>query len=323
MGALAKAIPERVTGDIKGTANHVHISGLHPQSRGPFIFYEYPAGGTGAFQEEDGNNAVRSFTEGDFGSIQPVESIENLFPLVVERCELRADSAGDGRTRGGLGLIREVRVMTEEASLSILSDKNLIPPFGVLGGFWGTANRFHVLREGKTVAPSAIPGKVAHFPLMKGDLVCMETSGGGGYGDPLERDPCKIEKDLCEGFITEERAKARCGVAFINGRIDETETVRQRERLRMERNFLEVFLWNGEECDRSRRLCWVGDDVLKGLGLKERDLVELANPMGAPLRAWVRRFEGGKRGSVYLGQVSMEILGIEERDRIELRKVEV
>jgi hypothetical protein len=151
----------------------------------------------------------------------------------------------------------------------------------------------------------------------------METSGGGGYGDPLERDPCKIEKDLCEGFITEERAKARCGVAFINGRIDETETVRQRERLRMERNFLEVFLWNGEECDRSRRLCWVGDDVLKGLGLKERDLVELANPMGAPLRAWVRRFEGGKRGSVYLGQVSMEILGIEERDRIELRKVEV
>ena len=119
--------------------------------------------------------------------------------------------------------------MAEDASLSVLSDKNLIPPFGVLGGFWGAANRFHVIREGQWVAPSAIPGKVAHFPLKKGDLVSMETSGGGGYGESLERDLPQIEKDLCEGFITEEKAEVRYGVALIDGRIDEAKTFQLRK----------------------------------------------------------------------------------------------
>ena len=323
MGSLAKAIPDRVTGDIKGTANHLHISGLSPQSGRTFIFYEYPAGGTGAFNEEDGNNAVRSFTEGDFGSIQPVESIENLFPLIVEKCELRVDSAGDGKTRGGLGLRREIRVIAEDASLSILSDKNLIPPYGVLGGFWGAANCFHVIREGQWVAPSEIPGKVSRFPLKKGDLVSMETSGGGGYGDPLERDLCLIEKDLCEGFVTEEKTKVRYGVALIDGRIDEARTFQLRETLRKQQNYLKTLLWNGEECEGPRRLCLVGNQTLKDLGLKGRDLVELVNPRGAPLRAWIKGLEGAERGAVYLGKGGMEILGVEERSKIKLRKVEI
>jgi len=323
MGALAKAIPDRVTGDIKGTANHLYISGLYPQSGGTFIFYEYPAGGTGAFNEEDGNNAVRSFTEGDFGSIQPVESIENLFPLVVERCELRTDSAGDGKTRGGLGLRREIRIIAEDASLSILSDKNLIPPFGVLGGFWGAANRFRVIRKEKRLAPSPIPGKVTRFPLEKGDVVLMETSGGGGYGDPLERDLHLVERDLSEGLVTEERAKARYGIALIHGTIDEERSQQLREKLRKEKNSLSALFREGEEFEGSRRLCLLEPQTIKDLGLKEGNLVELVNPKGAPLRAWIKGLEGGDRGVVYLGKVGMEILAAKERDRIEIRKVEI
>ena len=321
MGALAKAIPERVTGDIKGTANHLSISGPQPQSGETFIFYEYPAGGTGAFREGDGNNAVRSFTEGDFGSIQSVESIENAFPLIVERCELRSDSAGDGRTRGGLGLKREVRVLVKDAVLSVLSDKNRIPPFGILGGYWGAPNRFGVIRGGRWIAPSEVPGKVVRFPLEEGDIVVMETSGGGGYGDPLRRDLHEIERDLSEGFVTEEKAKARYGVAFTDGRIDKEESRRLREELQKRRIDLRAVRWEGEEGAGSRRLCLVEEGTLKDLGLEEGDLVELIRPGGAPLRAWVKGLEEGERETAYLGQAGLEILGDMEGEKVELRKI--
>ncbi len=323
MGALAKAIPDRMTGDIKGTANHLHISGQYPQSGGTFIFYEYPAAGTGAFHEGDGNNAVRSFTEGDFGSIQPVESIEALFPLIIEKCELRVDSAGDGKTRGGLGLRREVRVMADDASLSILSDKNMIPPFGVLGGFWGATNRFSVIRKEKRVAPSPIPGKVTRFPLEKGDVVLMETSGGGGYGDPLQRGLHQVEGDLSEGFITKERAKIRYGIALREGKVDGEKSHQLREKLRRERHYLHALLWNCEEFEGSRRICLLEPLTIKDLGLEEGCLVELVNPRGAPLRAWIKGFEDGEKGAFHLGKVGMEILGGKKRERIELRKIEI
>jgi N-methylhydantoinase B len=122
---------------------------------------------------------------------------------------MRQDSGGDGKRRGGLGLRREIRVLSEEASLSVLSDKNIIPPFGVLGGFSGAPNRFTVIRKGQSISPSQFPGKVTRFPLERGDVVVMESSGGGGYGDPLERDPERIEKDLGEGLITKEKAETR------------------------------------------------------------------------------------------------------------------
>jgi N-methylhydantoinase B len=323
MGALAKAIPDRITGDIKGTANHVYISGADAGSAETFIFYEYPAGGTGAFQEGDGNNTVRSFTEGDFGSIQPVESIENLYPLLVETCELRQDSGGDGKRRGGLGLRRAIRILTEEASLSVLSDKNIIPPFGVLGGFSGAPNRFTVIRKGESISPSQFPGKVTRFPLERGDRVVMESSGGGGYGDPLERDPERIEKDLGEGVITREKAETRYGVIFKGNGVDSEKTDQERERKRKDRFHFKVRFRDVEEYRGTKRLCSLSPGAMKNLGLKEGDLVELVNPRAAPLRAWVSGMEGEDEGSIYLGKTGMEILGVMEEDQIELRQVQI
>ena len=106
MGALSQAVAGKVTGDIKGGGNHCYVGGPDPRSGGTFIFYEYPAGGTGAFEGGDGSNAVRTFTESDITTIQPVEAVEQKYPLRVERCALRPDSGGDGRWRGGLGLVR-------------------------------------------------------------------------------------------------------------------------------------------------------------------------------------------------------------------------
>jgi N-methylhydantoinase B len=322
MGALAKAIPDRITGDIKGTANHVYISGTDSKSGETFIFYEYPAGGTGAFQEGDGNNTVRSFTEGDFGSIQPVESIENLFPLLVETCEMREDSGGDGRRRGGLGLRREIRVLSEEASLSVLSDKNIIPPFGVLGGFSGAPNRFTVIREGQFISPSPFPGKVTRFPLERGDRVVMESSGGGGYGDPLERDLQKVEQDLREGLVTKEKAEVRYGIVLKGDKVEEVKTNQQRERKRKERFYFRVQASREEEYRGTKRLCFLTRRTMNHLGVNEGDLVELVNPQVAPLRAWMNGMEIGEEGAVYLGKSGLEILGVREGEKIEVRKIQ-
>ena len=105
--AMGHVAPEMTVGDLKGGANHVIISGAD-DGGGNYIHYEWPAGGTGASDGTDGSNAVRSFNEGDFNSIQSVEMVEGQFPLRVERCEIRENMCGDGEYRGGFGLRRDV-----------------------------------------------------------------------------------------------------------------------------------------------------------------------------------------------------------------------
>ncbi|MBI2321271.1 MAG: hydantoinase B/oxoprolinase family protein, partial [Chloroflexi bacterium] len=180
MGALAAAVPEAATGDNRGTSNHTYIGG-RDEHGGHFIFYEFPAGGTGAFGGGDGNNAVRNFQEGDFASIQPIEAVENEHPLRVERCAIRRDSAGAGRWRGGCGLLRDVRLLADRAVLSVLSERNILGPLGVCGGEAGAGNRFTVRRGGQEIEPSPIPGKVTGFARQRDDVIVMRTAGGGGY----------------------------------------------------------------------------------------------------------------------------------------------
>jgi len=213
-------------------------------------------------------------------------------------------------------------VLSEDAFLTILSDKNIIPPFGVLGGFWGEPNRFGVLREGKWVEPSPVPGKVTRFPLEKGDVVIMETSGGGGYGEPLERDLQKIEGDLLAGVLTEEKAEARYGIILRSGQIDRKETELLREKVRNERDYLRISPWDGGEYLGTRRMCLLGSKTIENLGLREGDLVELVNFRAPPLRAWVYGLEHGAEGAVYLGKLGMEILGVRGGAEVELRHIQ-
>jgi N-methylhydantoinase B len=196
MGALGRIIPERVTGDVRGTSNHTYIGG------NDFIFYEYPSGGTGGFFDGDGNQAVRAFNEGENVSIQSSEVIEAIFPLRVRRNEIRADSGGAGQYRGGCGLIREVEVTQPGAYLSVLSDRNIIPPAGVNGGASGAPNAYCVKRDGALVKLSDFPGKIANFPLATGDVVIMQSSGGGGWGDPTAREASSLADDLEDGYVT-------------------------------------------------------------------------------------------------------------------------
>lgn len=255
MGALGKIIPDRLTGDVRGTSNHTYIGG-----RG-FIFYEYPSGGTGGWSARDGNTAVRAFNEGENVSIQSCEIVEAIYPLKIRRNEIRPDSGGPGIHRGGVGLVREVEVLTDEAKLSVLSDRNIVPPAGVCGGASGAPNSYSVLRKGKTVKVSDFPGKISNFALKSGDILRMESSGGGGWGIPQARDPNALSADIENGYVTDAGRTAFDAPAT---------SVRL-----------------AADAGLSDHACRVSETLAAALDLAPGDLIELTVKSGPSIRLWL------------------------------------
>lgn len=319
MGALSSAAPKYVAGDIKGASNHTYIGSVHPVHGRTTIFYEYPAGGTGGFFEGDGGNAMRAYDEGDFSSIQPAEAVELEHALLVDRCELLVDSCGDGRRRGGLGLRREIRLLAKEGSFSELSDRNLIPPFGVCGGYSARPNRFTVRRDGRELQPSQIPGKVSGFQIVEGDVVVMETAGGGGYGRPTEREIERVVGDVREGYITAQRARDRYGVVIENGHVDTRATDERRRELDSGVTALATQAIDQDDFEDGRRILMLAKADAGSLGISDGALVELVNSRGAPLRAWVRLSTDTEPGTAPLGPMARMALCLEGEDRVELR----
>jgi N-methylhydantoinase B len=314
-------VPEMSVGDLKGGANHIHVAGPDPRGQGTFIHYEWPAAGTGASSGTDGSNAVRSYNEGDFNSIQGVETVEGAFPLRVERCELREGCCGDGEFRGGFGLRREIRVLGETAMLSVLSDKNVIPPHGVDGGGNGAANRFTVKRDGKRIEPSSQPGKVSGFPLRHGDVVCEETSGGGGHGDALARDPARVLEDLADGYLTPAQVDLRYGVVLADdGAIDGAATAARRAELHAALVTVTLAAANEEMFDGPRREFVVSGEVARRIGVAAGELVEITAGRGAPLRAWARTIEGDG-DELLIGPSAFAIVGAAIGETVEIRAV--
>jgi N-methylhydantoinase B len=318
MGALAQALGGKVTGDLKGGGNHCYVGGPDPRTGETFIFYEYPAGGTGGFAGGDGSNAVRTWTESDMTTLQPVEAIEQLYPLRVERTALREDSGGPGQWRGGLGLCREVRVLAPGAQLSVLAEKAVLPPFGVCAGGSGATNRFRVCRGGRPLEPSPLPGKVSGFPLEPGDLVVMESSGGGGFGDARQRDLALVAADLAQGYVTPAAAETIYGAALRDNAIDPAATAARRQALSAAR--VRVRLVATADLDTGPgRAIRLGADIATRLAVAAGAIVELVNPRGAPLRAWVVSLTRGEGAEI--GPAALRMLGLEAGAEVEIRPV--
>lgn len=315
--ALSQAAPDSWFGDVKGTANHVHIT---CQSDGdPRILYEWPAAGTGATRLNDGNSVLRTFAEGDFNSIHSVEVIENRYPLRVRQSTIRAGSCGDGQYRGGFGLLRDIEVRAEKGQLSVLSDRNLIPPYGVNGGTAGAPNRFTVLRDGDELEPSAVPGKVSGFPLRRGDIVRLQTSGGGGWGDPLDRDAAHVAEDVRQGLLTADEAVGRFGVALAaSGAVDEPRTAALRKERRTGRRRITLSLSQRPD-DRTRRHLVMAPATARLLDVEAGDLVEVVRPESPTLRAWVVEDAAAPASTVALTASGLAILRAREQDPVEVR----
>jgi N-methylhydantoinase B len=199
--ALAPVLPDRVVAGGPGTSGLLMLSGRRDDGR-PFILYEVHGGGEGASAARDGTNAVRVHMSNVMNT--PVEVIESEYPLRVERCELRPDSGGRGRHRGGLGLCRAYRLLSERGELSTMIERVRTQPWGVFGGEDGAPFRVTCERQGRR---SAVRGK-ENRDLVLGDLVTVESSGGGGYGPPDERSPELRQADLNDGYVTETEGEA-------------------------------------------------------------------------------------------------------------------
>ena len=220
--ALAKAIPDRVIASSSHWANPI-VAGVDPRRGRRFVFYDVIVGGMGARPHKDGAEAVcGSFNLENI----PVEVNESNYPVLVERLELIRDSSGAGRFRGSCGLRKDIRFLGEQGSLSNLSDRHRFPPPGVDGGLAGAV--------GETVVNPGTPGErrlhpKARYPLATGDLVSIRTSGSGGYGDPLTRDPALVAHDVALGYVSPVKAREWYGVVVdAEGRVDEVRTRAER-----------------------------------------------------------------------------------------------
>jgi len=140
----------------------------------------------------------------------PVEVIEATYPLRVERYGLVPDSEGPGKFRGGVGMQREFTFLAPESTITVSSDRNKIHPWGVLGGKEAANAKGLLIQDGRE---TQIPSKITRR-VKEGDSFRTVTSGGGGWGNPLERDPDKVRWDVLEGLISIERGRSEYGVVI-------------------------------------------------------------------------------------------------------------
>jgi N-methylhydantoinase B len=191
--ALAPALPERITAGGPTTSGLLLFGMRRPDGRWA-ILYEVHGGGEGGRAGRDGAAAVRVHMSNVMNT--PAEVIEGEYPMIVEEQALRPGSAGDGTYRGGLGFRRAYRILGDDVTLTTMLERRVVPPWGALGGGAGLPFRV-TINPGPT--ERAIGGKET-VALHRGDLVLVETCGGGGYGPPSARSPEARERDHCEGY---------------------------------------------------------------------------------------------------------------------------
>jgi N-methylhydantoinase B len=231
--ALAKAMPDRVPAGHHGLlGGSVVFFGLHPKTKRRFIVQSIEGGGWGGRPFEDGESATVSVCQGDVrnGSI---EGIELKCPVLVESRALRQDSCGAGRYRGGLGLDMKVRNLVEGKWNFERTRRSKCPPWGIAGGTAGESGG-NLLKLPGEKAFKWITG--ANIPVPLNSLAIVRTGGGGGWGDPLERDAALVAADAAEGLISRRAAHELYGVVLRSSMsLDESATRRLRDRLRSRR----------------------------------------------------------------------------------------
>jgi len=212
--ALAKAMPDTVPAGHHGLlGGAVVFFGIHPKTGRRFVVQSIEGGGWGGRPNEDGESGTVSVCQGDVrnGSI---EGIELKCPVLVESRGLRTDSCGAGKYRGGLGIDMQVRNLVEGHWNFEQTRRTLCPPWGLWGGTPGESGGY-LLRlpeenEFRLMAGARIPVPVEAEAIVR-------TGGGGGWGDPLERDPERMRNDVREELISRDAARKLYGVVLTDG----------------------------------------------------------------------------------------------------------
>jgi N-methylhydantoinase B len=197
LAALGQMLPARQVASSGGTGALV-IGGPRADGAGSYVHYEIYGSASGARPDRDGTSGL-SVHLGN-SQITPIEILESEFPVRLHAFALRPDSGGAGRYRGGLGYRRVYEVLGESARLSLRLDRHRVPASGVAGGLPGAPGGVTLERPGEP--PQALPSRLGGLALQRGDVLRVDRPGGGGYGDPRQRTPARLQADLADGYVT-------------------------------------------------------------------------------------------------------------------------
>jgi N-methylhydantoinase B len=200
-GCLSQAMPEKALAR-SGPHHLLVLSGTDPRTNTYFVDYETVAGGMGARATGDGMEGVRVHASG--AANLPVEALEHAYPLRIERYALWENSAGAGRYRGGLGVVRDYRILGGDTLVSLSSERQHVAAQGGCGGLPGAVGEF-VVNPGQP-DEQRLPSAAADVPLPRGSVLSVRAPGGG-FGPVEQRDPRQVERDVREARISEEHAK--------------------------------------------------------------------------------------------------------------------
>ena len=231
--ALAEGMPDAIPAGHHGLlGGSVVFVGQNPETRKNFIVQSIEGGGWGGRPFEDGESGTVSVCQGDVRNAT-IEGVEIKNPVMVEARGLRTDSAGAGKFKGGLGIDMRVRNFVEGTWICEPPKRSLCPPWGLWGGKPGGTAVYLLRRDGETDFTTIEQSRTLVEP---GAEVIVRTGGGGGWGDPLERDAKLVAHDVAEGFVSPEAAEEDYGVVMeadgLNA--DEVKTKALRQAMRAE-----------------------------------------------------------------------------------------
>ena len=202
--AFSKAIPAKVPADSGGSMNNIMMGGTHKGRN--WAFYETIGVGLGARIDADGIDGIQANMTNTMNT--PIEEIERSYPLLIKQYELRLNSSGPGRHRGGTGIVRSYQALTDNITVTVLADRGRNRPRGLFGGGPGARTEVNLYERGARgkTRKTRLPVKVT-VVLEEGDVIEIRTAGGGGYGKPEKRERARIKEDIQQGIITSPSAR--------------------------------------------------------------------------------------------------------------------
>lgn len=224
MRALSQVAPHNISAGV-GNLQVVAYSGPTADDN-YWVYMDITEGSYGGRDGKDGMDAVDTLFANTRNN--PIEDIESHYPLRVTRYELRENAAGAGKWRGGLGSIREIQFL-EPGRFGVEGDGHCFAPWGVFGGQEGTTGGLALI-NGTQVRQ--LPSKIADRRSQPGDILRTVSPCGGGYGNPLERDPQWVLDDVADEYVSLESARLQYGVVIHQGQIDEAATAQERQGMR-------------------------------------------------------------------------------------------
>ena len=232
LGAFSKILPDRIPAANEGGSSAPHISGRDKNNK-PFLASGGLMGCWGGSSFSDGFEGISNPAANL--SNTPIEVLESQQPVQITKYAFVKNSGGPGKNRGGMALVRGYRLLETEAELVMRSDRRSITPYGLKGGLPGTPS-WNIIRSGnKKILLPVCP--MSAIKMVKNDEFIHIQAGGGGFGNPLQRNPKKVLNDFLNDLIDKDYAEQVYGVIISKNKVDQNETILKRKILKKDNNY--------------------------------------------------------------------------------------